>query len=218
MENVKSSSCNSIRLFHVVAWAHLNNLARDFFCCRLSHNAKMWPVRWRRLFKSKRSFKVLWFWMLVVVCDVCADWSLLSILFKELPASQRWPVGLEVIKRSSPVNVVSCHSLTQVLLITCMRIWLDLVVHSHPFILRCSLSLSSSLSNDAVYFVGHDLVRPRRSRLLVTGEVTLGHCAAVNFGQRDCWSTEASLSTNLVTTSSKERKEIHKIEIFRHNC
>lgn len=61
----------------------------------------------------------------------------------------------------------------------------------HPFILPRSLSFPSVfLSADCVRFVSHNLVRPRRAGLFIPSKVTLGHCAAVHFGQRD-WKRES---------------------------
>lgn len=72
-----------------------------------------------------------------------------------------------------------------------------LVLVPHPFILPCSLSFPSLfLSADCVGFVRHNLVRPRRSGLFVPSKVTLGHRAAVHFGQRD-WKCESEGESNV---------------------
>lgn len=83
--------------------------------------------------------------------------------------------------------------------------------HPYPFILCRSLSFSSTLRAGGVRFVGHDLVRPGCSGLSISSKVTFGHRAAVNFGQRDCWSAEARLSTDLFTSSCTNYQKVEII-------
>lgn len=174
----------------MVGRVHLN-LSWDFFDVVLVSQCQKVNRVGKAIVKAQTVFWASGCWWL---------WLLLSTLLKNGAATLTgWISGdrVQVVWRWRVLPTATCSG-------PCDHLHVDLTRsggHSHPFILCCSLSLSSGLSTDRVSFVGHDLVRPRRSRLLVTGKVTLGHCAAVNFGQRDCWSAEASLST-----------------IFGHNC
>lgn len=162
----------------MVEWTH-SNLSCDFFVGVLVSG---WQKVNSKSPNCRSTFCASGCWRL---------WLLLSILSENGKCFQHWPVGGEAVKLSSLARGCvefppSSHSL-RYFVINCMWTWTRSGGRSHPFVLRRSLSLSSSRSTDGVCFVGHDLIRPRRSRLLVTGEVTLGHCAAVNFGQRDCF-------------------------------
>lgn len=85
----------------------------------------------------------------------------------------------------------------------------------HPFVLPRSLSFPSvSLSADCVRFVSHNLVRPWRASLFIPSEVTLGHCAAVHFGQRD-WRCEREGESN-VNDETPFRGRQNKVLLAKH--